>query len=229
MNDLHKFNKYACCKGPAMMLLSNRKGGAARDAIAGKRGKDDTGDVNRLIADQLQGVGVSKLSIDTSNHQSKIRFDFHGGLWLTTPSSITANGCPITVEQLQSIVYESVRLPPTDINYSNMYESPACGGWIDMYESPARLACGGWIHGDDCNATILTCETYIPVITPAHHHVTTGGISARQGMRQRRGGEQGPCTLTFEWKSKSPKPPVTIAISTSYAKFMWDPFNPHWL
>ena len=200
------------------VMLSNREGGAA---VRSKRGKDtdgDDNDVNRLIGEQLRSTRVSKLSIDTSNRQSKIRFDFHGGLWLTTPSSITANGFPMTVEELQAMVYEShVRLPPTDV-------------WIDMYESPAQ-ACGGWIHGNDCNATILTCETYIPVVAPppTHHHVTTRGFSARQGRRQRRGGEQGPCTLTFEWKSNSPKPPVTIAISTSYAKFMWDPFNPHWL
>jgi hypothetical protein len=143
-----------------------------------------------LIADKLQGAKPAKLCIarrGPCGTSLQLRFS-SPDLVLGNTISLSINGCMKTLEELQMLLY-------TTEAQQNMI--------------------GTWIHGDDCRATILKCESRIN-----EKHATTGkGPGTVIGEMH----YTGPCTLTFTWDYTGAKPPITIEASTSYAKFMWDP------
>ena len=72
---------------------------------------------------------------------------------------------------------------------------------------------GTWIHGADCFAKILKCESHVH-----EKHATTGvGNDTVIGEVH----YTGPCTVNFAWAPTGAEPSIVIEVSTSYAKFMW--------
>ena len=78
---------------------------------------------------------------------------------------------------------------------------------------------GTWIHGDDCHAKILKCESEV---REAHTTTGQGGEFREGGSREKEMHYTGSCMLTLVWNSKV-APPIKINITSNYAKFMWDP------
>jgi hypothetical protein len=153
--------------------------------------------VDRLIKEQLEGEKPHKLCIDKRCNSLQLRIKGWRGhdLTLGNPISLTVNGCAQTLDDLQTLLYTTAFLQSTT----------------------GERGC--WIHGDDCRATILKCESQV-----CEAHMTTG-----QGSEFKEGGSRykemhytGPCTLIFVWDSKT-EPPIRIEATSSYAKFMWDP------
>ena len=99
--------------------------------------------VDRLIEGQLQGAKPAKLRIDKRHARDSLQLQFSDpDLVLTNPTSLTINGCAETLEGLQT----------------RLYTTEEQKKWL-----------GTWIHGADCFAKILKCESHVH-----EKHATTG-------------------------------------------------------
>jgi hypothetical protein len=89
--------------------------------------------VDRLIEGKLQGAKPAKLRIHKRSGSLQLQFR-DPDLVLTSPTSLTINGCAETLEGLQT----------------RLYTTEEQKKWL-----------GTWIRGADCFATILKCESHV--------------------------------------------------------------------
>ena len=148
---------------------------------------DDYPTVNGLLSEQLQGRNPAKIRIASRGSSLQLRFS-SPDLLLGSPVSVSVNGCATTLAELQTLLYTT---------------------------EEQKKSVGCWIHGRECLATILKCESSV-----TENHTTTGrGVGTNRSEMH----YTGPCLLAFIWNYQGAKAPITVVASTSYAKFMWDP------
>lgn len=114
----------------------------------------------------------------------------------------------LSQHDLMSVTVDSSAKTPEELQ-NLLYSTEDQKKWI-----------GSWIHGDDCRAKILKCESQV---FETHRSTGAGAEYQPGGSRHGETHYTGPCTLTFVWSYKGTRPPITIEVTTNYGKFMWDP------